>query len=420
MREQDANSPTGRDPESDIDPGLLDLIRESGAPPLDGGAAARIAAGAWERAETLRGTAPARKLRPWQRVPRPAIAAAAALLIAVGVMSMQGSDPVFAVDGRDDVQVRDGGEWESARGVDFGQEVFAPVDARLIARDGSEIEVSRGSVIRTEPFGPATGESGIVVFVLRGNAKVSGDSIHVKSGGLHISRDEHVAHFGVQISVSSQLGADAPPTAALATPVDAEPVVSVFRGNAWIEGAGERLHLGRDQAARLVRLNGGDARRARLALVEEWSEDLPARLMEQMAVVMDARMDEGGSLGVVVGAPSDLLHIQIPSGLIRGAIADLNVMTQEVMVLRGTHGPGGPGLHARIDMTIRERPSTWAGPVAEFEHRSGDRVVRVVRMGDGSYALDTGGDEARRFADVVKFRSEAPEEAKLFGPALTR
>lgn len=361
---------------------VFDAVREAADPRLEPGAAARISQGAWERAAASPRGGRSRFLPG----PRVAWAAAAAVLVAVTLLALHGTEPAFAVDG-DPVMVARGDEWHVTRTVDLDDVVRVPEDGTCVlrSRDLGYISPLPGSEFRFVRIEGAPHEFRIEFE--RGGGEFDGVSFVVAARDVLVQREPSAAELCFTIALTED---------------DGDASVSVERGSALVRSiaTSERLLLHAAERAETIRLRLEGQACLRIAKVSDWTRAADAQIATGRIAFVDA--DFRGLGGITLFGTTDrreLVGFEVPLSEVRDAVRSINAVAAIRFAFR----------HAARPAVIES--------VCTYE--LGSRRVEAIRRTDGSVTVSEAG-ATRVFADVAAFRRESPEQAALFADALDR
>src|SRR5262245_10311425 len=179
---------------------MIEAVREAADPRLPPGTSSRIAEGAWARASASRRGGPR-----FLSGPRALWAAAAALLLAVSLLALHGTDPAFAVEG-DPVMVARGDGWAETNVVHLDSVVRVPDEGRRVLRwrDGGVLSPRPGSLFRfvRSDGGPHPGR----IEFERGGGEFDGVSFVVAARDVVVEREPSAAEFRFSISLAAEDG----------------------------------------------------------------------------------------------------------------------------------------------------------------------------------------------------------------------
>ena len=358
---------------------VFDAVREAADPRLEPGASARISQGAWDRAAASRGGRS--RFLPGPRV---AWAAAAAVLVAVTLLALHGTEPAFAVEG-DPVMVARGDEWLVTRKVDLDDVVRIPDDGTCVLRssDLGFIFPLPGSEFRFVRIEGASQD--LRVEFARGGGEFDGASFVVATRDMVVQREPSAAELCFTISLTED---------------DGDASVSVERGSALVRSlaTSERLLLRAAERAETIRLRLEGQACLRIAKVSDWTRAADAQIATGRIAFVDA--DFRGLGGITLFGTTDrreIVGFEVPLSEVRDAVRSVNAVAAFRFAFR----------HAAKPAAIES--------VCTYE--LGSRRVQAVRRTDGSVTVSEAG-ATRWFADVAAFRRDAPEQASLFADSL--
>jgi hypothetical protein len=358
---------------------VLDAVRDAADPRLEAGAAARISQGAWERAAASRGGS-----SRFLAGPRVAWAAAAAVLVAVSLLALHGTEPAFAVEG-DPVMVARGGEWRVTRNVDLDDVVRVPEHGTCIlrSRDIGVLSPLPGSEFRFVRLEGAPHDFRIEFE--RGGGEFDGASFVVAARDVVVQREPSAVELCFTIALTEDAG-------------DAS--VSVERGAALVRSiaTSERLLLQPAERAETIRVRLEGQACRRIAKVSDWTRAADKQIASGRIAFVDA--DFRGLGGITLFGTTDrreLVGFEVPLSEVRDAVRSVNA----VAAIRFAVG------HAVQPAAVHS--------ICTYE--LGSRRVEAVKRTDGSVTVSEQG-ATRVFADVASFRRDAPDVAALFAGAL--
>jgi hypothetical protein len=359
---------------------VIDVLREAADPRLAPGAASRIADGAWARAAA----APRLGVSRFLAGPRALWAAAAAVLVAVSVLALHGTDPAFAVEG-DPVMVARGGEMVPTNVVHLGSVVSVPEQGSRVLRwrDGGVFSPRPGSLFRLvrSDGGPHAGR----IEFERGGGEFDGASFVVASGDMAVESAPSRAPARFSITLTAGSG-----EASVAIESGTACVRSLATSDYLVLNATERA------ATKRVRLGGIPA--MRLAKVADWTCAADRQIATGRVSVVDVDFRPVGGITLFgTTQKRELLAFEVPPAEVQDAIGRVNA-------------------HAVVRFAFRH-----AAPAAEVDARyvyeNNGRRVEVTTRRDGTVGVSEGG-VSREFGDLASFRRDAPELAALFGDTL--
>lgn len=361
---------------------MFETLREAADPRLPPGASSRIADGAWARAAS----APRRGVSRFLGGPRVLWAAAAAVLVAVSVLALRGTDPAFAVEG-DPVMVARGDGWAPEHKVRLDDVVRVPDEgSRLLrSRDGGVLTPLPGSQFR---FVRSDGEPRAIRIEFEcGGGEFDGTSFVVAARDMVVEREPSAA--GLRFSIA--IGAD-----------DGGARVAVDRGRAvvWSLATSERLLLHPAERAAALRVSLAGKPCVRLARVADWTPAVDSQIASGVFSVFDAaRGPVDGITLVGTTGTREFFAFDVPPADVQAAVRRVNMFA----LLRVACRADAPGADAGT----------------RYVYELGARRVELTTRHDGVVTVTDGG-APRVFRDLAEFRRDAPELAALFGDTLPR
>lgn len=358
---------------------MIETLRDATEPQLAPGAASRIADGAWSRAAT----SPRRGPR-FLGGPRVAWAAAAAVLVAVGVLALRGTDPAFAVDG-DPVMVARGDRWVPESRVRLDDTVRVPDGGKRFLRwcDGGVLSPRPGSLFRFERTD--AGLNQIRIAFERGGGEFDGTAFLVTAHDMVVGPGPSSAALKFTIELTAD---------------DGEARVAVDRGSALVTSlaTSDSLVVNAAERATAMRVRLGGQLCLKLAKVADWTPAAGSQIATGRLAVVDANFSpEGGITLFGTTRARELVALDVPVPAIPDAVMRVNAT-------------------ARFAFPVALRAAPYA---ARYRYEKDGRRVDVVRRADGTMVVSEAGVD-RDFADVAALRRDAPAVAALFGENLDK
>lgn len=385
------------------------LVRAGSGPCPDAGAAKRIADAAWEAAGPP--AQPRRRVgggslpgfRRWM------VPAAAAVLVAVGLVAWRGTDSAFAVEG-DPVRVLEDGEWRTTRRVKQGDFVHVPAGAAtvLAGRDGARIEPESGALLRLSMGGQEW-----TVDVFRGAVEAAGTRVVLRTGDVEAHPDTDNRRVQVRLSVGAGTF-DAPTLPAeFAAAVQARPLFEVRSGHVRLCGGidGSELRLGPSEAAAGVPAARGLA----LAMVHDWEGRHLTEVVQQIVrggelLGGDLRSSDGVLLQLG-NARGGVAAFRVPFG--RVAEADLGLSLGRALRLQMDRSE----IEVRVETTIGQAPRVDERHVGVYAWELDGERTEVELSSLGPVRV-TDADGERWYPSLELLREERPDVTRRFGEFL--
>ncbi len=304
----------------ELDPAFSKKLRAALDPGLAGGASARIADGAWQRAREAPVAPVARRLP--RRAIRYAGAAAVLLAMATGGLVLRPEATAFAVEG-EPVSVWKGDNWEPAKLVHGDATVFAPAGTvALLGQNGARIEPTAGAVFRIT----LTKNAPFEVRVMRGSVAVTGGSHRLVAGDFEMQPQTVTANVTLRAAlISGDSLSIEPPVLPPAFLTDAIPQVEAIVGSAFVRhlGTGERRSLAQMDVLTL------DADSQKMLPVHRWSHDVATHVFLGAMPVGAAPTPGGDAQLVLHGIDHEMIATLVPHAKMRRVFALMNFATLE-------------------------------------------------------------------------------------------